>query len=256
MKSASSRATLAAPCSNNAWRMPCSSHGVLRPVESNALLPVRGTGAHRRSTACRCRRASVHRFRLLLKTVPRSGPTRHSRRCTKLRRALRMAGTVPMTDSENPQGRQTASATAFAQLDAHNQSNNKMESLPCRACATNNLGCRKRVLEADAPDANRLTLSSAPWRSARPETTLCSGAAMPRSGVNTLKKLRYYAIVLACVSAYGSAKENEDAFRRPCGPPYETLVMHGGSGYPSQGCVLRVTTGCCVDTGWREQCRG
>ena len=87
-----------------------------------------------------------------------------------------------------------------------------MESLPCRACTTNNLGCRKRVLEADAPDADRLTLSSAPWRSARPETMLCSGAAMHRSGVNPLKKLRYYAIVLAFVSAYGSAKENETEY--------------------------------------------
>ena len=78
-----------------------------------------------------------------------------------------MAGTVPMTVSENPQVRQTASATAFAQLDAHNQSNSQTESLPCRACTTNNLGCRKRVLEADAPDANRLTLSSAPWPGGR-----------------------------------------------------------------------------------------
>ena len=33
--------------------------------------------------------------------------------------------TVPMTDSENPQARRTASATAFAQLDAHNQSTTK-----------------------------------------------------------------------------------------------------------------------------------
>ena len=49
------------------------------------------------------------------------------------RRAPRMAGTVPMTDSESPQFRQTASATAFEQLDAHNQSNNQMEllSLSC-----------------------------------------------------------------------------------------------------------------------------